>query len=156
MPLMWRSSVVLSLTLAVSGCDLANVLPPKVPPGGRIVVVTVENRSHEPAVLIIGAWSDGDKAKGFARPLQAFGDAQPASVSSGAKVDVRFGVPAGTEWALFVNPGPQRGLLFTSNDAPGETVPFKVVVEPDGEPFIWYPGDPGWFPPQPAGPTDGT
>lgn len=144
------SSVVLLFTLAVSGCELANLLPPRVPPGGRIVVVTVENRSRGPAVLMIGAWSDADKANGFDRPLQAVGSAQPASVSSGAKVDVRFGVPAGTEWALFVNPEPQRGLLFTANDAPGDTVAFKVVVEPDGEPFIWYPSDPGWFPAQPT------
>lgn len=142
--------LICSAALAISGCDLANLLPPRVPPGGRVVVITVENRSPAAAELIIGAWSDADKTNGFERPLEAVGSAQPTSVSPGAKVEVKFGVPAGTEWALFVNPGPRRGLLLTANDAPGATVAFKIVVEPDGEPFMWSSGDAGWDPPSPT------
>ena len=131
------------LAALFGGCDMAtDLLPPAVPPGGRLLIVTVENHSPRPATLVVAADNSG--------PIQAVGTANPNSVPAVSSVEVRFVIPAGSGWAIFVNPGPDRGPLVTASDIPqnatGE-MPFTIGISADGSPFAQVPGpaEPGWF-----------
>jgi hypothetical protein len=72
-------------------------------------------------------------------------------VAPHATVDVTFDVPAGRTWAIFVNPGPDRGPLITAADVPPGVVgrlPITIGIGPNGEPWAQGPpgGEaPGWF-----------
>ena len=73
------------------------------PPGGRVWVLEVVNRSARPATLVVAA---DDRVIG-----ETVGTATPSVVPPGATVRVAFGVPPGRGWAIFVNAGPERGAL---------------------------------------------
>jgi hypothetical protein len=77
-----------------------------VPPGARSWKVDVFNNSSEPATLFVAEEND----QGLLGPL--VGSATPNVVAAGATVKVSFLLPAkGTDWAIFVNPGPNDGPL---------------------------------------------
>ena len=62
------------------------------------------------------------------------GTTTPSVVLPGATVEVIFGVPPGTGWAIFVNPGPNMGPLILPND-----LPEAIGIEIDRE------GNPSWM-----------
>lgn len=139
-PYVIRLLATLLVCLTLTGCDIVD-LGAGVPPGGRRLVVTVENQSFRPARLVVAV------------DLGAMGEvvwtASPSVVPPGATVDVTFGVPQGGAWAIFVNPGPRNGALVGAADVPREAtgkVPFKIFVNADGSSGAELPGEPpGWF-----------
>ena len=139
---MQRLAAIL-LAVASAGCDVAaELLPPAVPEGGRLLIVTVENHGSTPAAVVVAADDGG--------PIQLVGMATPSSVPAKSTVEVRFGIPAGSGWAIFVNPGPEKGPLVTANDIPPNAagrMPFYIGIGADGSPFASFPGGAGrgWF-----------
>jgi len=114
-------------TLLVAGCDFLEPDRPQLPPGTRALIIPVENRSNVPAVLVVAE----DR-----QPVgRAVGSAQPAAVPAGARIDVTFIVPNAPGWAIFVNPGPERGPLLLHTDLRNCTgrVPAFIEVRPGGE-----------------------
>lgn len=66
------------------------------------------------------------------------------------KVEVVFTVPPGSDWAIFVNPSPERGPLLIARDVPlGVTgrLPISFGVDRQGNFWVAAPGGlgPGWF-----------
>jgi hypothetical protein len=118
-----RILIALLVVIAASGCDYE----PPVPLGGRRWVLPVTNHSPRPATLIVA--EDGPFGAG-----RAVGTVTPSVVLPGATVEVTFGVPPGTGWAIFVNPGPNMGPLLLPSDLPEAT-----GIEIDRE------GNPGWM-----------
>lgn len=132
------------LAVVLAGCQtVSEILPFGVPPGGRELIVTVTNGSPRPATLMVGS----DEMAGMP---QAVGTANPATIAAGATVQVRFGVPAGTGWAIFVNPGPDHGPLVLAGDVPPNAsgaMPFTIGVDSTGNTYAQVDRDPGpgWF-----------
>jgi hypothetical protein len=117
------SFVLIALALGgVPGCDYQ----PPVPPGGRVWVLEVVNRSARPATLVV--------AEDEATMGDTVGTATPSVVPPGATVLVTFGVPPGEAWAIFVNPRPDMGPLLTPGD-----LPLADGIE------IALDGSPGWI-----------
>jgi hypothetical protein len=127
------------VAIGVAGCFGAGVAP-GLPAGSRQWIVSVQNKSARPATLVVA-----EDAPAMGRTV---GIADPGVVPAGITMDVVFGIPPGSGWAIFVNPGPGRGPLVTSGDVPMNAVgkmPFKIVIEADGSPGAQVPGFPGWF-----------
>ena len=76
------------------------------------------------------------------------GTVDPPQVAARTKQDVRFTVPSGEGWAVFVNPSPQRGPLILAVDVPLDVegkLPISISVGPNGDASVLVPGRPGWF-----------
>jgi hypothetical protein len=111
-----------------------------VAPGSRVWIIPVTNDSNRPAVLAV--------AKDEHPMGDAVGRAEPATVPPGANFDVRFTVPAGQGWAIFVNPGADRGALVVWSDVPPDRngrLPLAIAIDAQGNPSVSAPGEPGWF-----------
>lgn len=126
----------------IAGCELANLVGPVIPPGGRLLIIQVENNSSRPALIVVA------RDLGVAGPL--VGTANPGSIPPGGTVDVRIGIPPGSDWAIYVNPGPQTGPLVTAHDIPPAAtgqMPFRIGIDATGQPYSEFPGAarPGWF-----------
>jgi hypothetical protein len=109
-------------------------------PGAREWIVNVENQSADEAHLFVAADTG---ALG-----ELVGTAVPASVPAGATQAVVFSVPAGSGWAIFVNPSPVSGPLITAQDVPPEAagaLPMTIIVQPGGAAVVSAPSAPGWF-----------
>jgi hypothetical protein len=102
-------------------------LDPILKPGFRHIVMTVENTSNRPAILVVAK----DE-----QPMGAVvGTTTPGTVPPGMTVDVTFGLPPEPGWAIFVNPGPEHGPLFGEQDVPPQAsgrAPFTITVAGDG------------------------
>jgi hypothetical protein len=129
----------LAVALVLTGCGIAPIDP--LNPGARRWIIPVDNQSNLPVVVAVA------KDEGFMGRL--VGQAIPNPVPSRTRVDVVFTVPAtGLDWAIFVNPGPNRGPLITAGDVPpgrAGRLPLAISVGPDGEPAVSVPNEPGWF-----------
>lgn len=127
----FRFVAVLLVAFALVGCK----------DGPRNLVVRVENASPWPATLMVG-----ELAPVRGGPV---GTAFPDVVAPGATADVTFGVPAGRNWAIFVNPGPRQEPLVTATDVPPDAageMPFSLGVAEDGALVVMRELDvPGWF-----------
>jgi hypothetical protein len=113
---------------------------PEPGPGAREWTVTVENQSARDAHLFV-AQDSGSLG-------ELVGTAVPASVAPGATQQVVFTVPAGTGWAIFVNPSPIAGPLITAQDVPIDAagvLPITIHVQTSGTPVVSVPPAPGWF-----------
>ena len=76
------------------------------------------------------------------------GAAIPNPIPPGVTQVVVFTVPPGQGWAIFVNPGPERGALVGARDVPAGLsgrLPVTIGIGPDGSPFAQAPSEPGWF-----------
>ncbi|HUF06864.1 MAG TPA: hypothetical protein VMP86_05705 [Candidatus Binatia bacterium] len=110
-------------------------------PGARAWIVTVENQSADETHLFVAA----DRS-----PMgELVGTATPASVAAGVTQQVVFTVPAGSGWAIFVNPSPGMGPLILAQDVPPDAagaLPIRIIVQPGGAPSVMSRGfAPGWF-----------
>ena len=115
------TSVLVAVTVA--GCFGSGL-----PAGWRQLIVSVENESAQPATLVVAE----DGPVGMGRPV---GTADPGIVPAGVTTDVVFGIPPGASWAIFVNPGPERGALLGAADVPADAVgrqPFTIMIGDDG------------------------
>ncbi|HEY6569664.1 MAG TPA: hypothetical protein VIZ22_05210 [Candidatus Limnocylindrales bacterium] len=129
----------LAIASWVAGCGVVDLATP-LPPGSRRWVITVENQSDRPAIVEVA------EDAGQEGPI--VGTVSPNPIPAGATVDVMFGIPPGRGWAIFVNPGPDRGPLITSSDVPPVAqgkLPVKIVIGSDGSPGAQVPSLPGWF-----------
>jgi hypothetical protein len=104
--------VALLATLLVTGCGPLGAPFAARPPGGQTHVITVVNESPRPALLVVAEVTED----GIAGRL--VGIASPGVVPAGATVDVTFGLPPGEGWAIFINPGPNRGPIFGPAELP--------------------------------------
>jgi hypothetical protein len=128
----------LVLAVAVAACSVTD---PLLRPGWRHIVVSVENKSARPAVILVA--EDG------AVMGKMVGTAEPGVVPPGATVDVTFGLPPEPNWAIFVNPDPKYGPLVAAVDIPSSAsgrVPLALHVSSSGELGATVNGDPpGWM-----------
>ena len=113
---------------------------PEPGPGAREWIVTVENQSARDAHLFVAMDTSpmGDLV----------GTATPASIPAGASQQVVLAVPAGTGWAIFVNPSPTMGPLIGAQDVPEEAtgvLPITIYVQAGGMASVSVPPGPGWF-----------
>jgi hypothetical protein len=131
----WRFVIAFALT----GCGILPVDP--LNPGTRQWIIPVANESNLPVFLAVA-----EDSSPMGNPV---GNAQPNTIPPKATVDVVFSVPpAGLDWAIFVNPGPNRGPLVTARDVPAGVagrLPLAIFVDLNGEPSVRAPGEPGWF-----------
>ena len=108
--------------------------------GARRWIVTVENSSARDAHLFVAL----DRS-----PMgDLVGKASPASVAPGTTQDVVFDVPAGTGWAIFVNPSPTIGPLILAQDVPMDAsgvLPISIHVQSSGTAVVSVPSAQGWF-----------
>lgn len=137
-----RFVIAVLAVVALAGCDLVDIGVGLLR-AERHWIVEVENRSARPATLIVAE----DTVTG---PGQVVGTANPSIVAPSATVVVVLGIPAGGEWALFVNPTPDRGPLMTAMDVPQNAagrMPFKIIIHTSGTASVLVPGPavPGWF-----------
>lgn len=113
---------------------------PEPGPGAREWIVTVENQSAREAHLFVASDT---------MPMgELVGTAVPASVAAGASERVVLTVPAGSGWAIFVNPSPSTGPLIIAHDVPADAagvLPLTILVQPGGMPAVSAPSAPGWF-----------
>jgi hypothetical protein len=133
------ASLLLLLTATISRCGALEgegILEP----GSRRLVITVWNLSGQPAIVEVA--QDGP-TKG-----EIVGRVNPNPVPPGP-TDVSFDLPPGGGWAVWVNPGPDRGPLFSSSDIPASAsgkAPFTIQIEANGEASSSFSGPaPGWF-----------
>jgi len=128
-----------AMLASLAACGVLDVAQP-LQPGDRVWVITVTNDAALPAVLSV---AEDTGAQG-----RIVGTADPPRVAPGASAEVRFTVPPGTGWAIFVNPGPDTGPLILASDVPGGAsgaLPLDIHVARDGSPSVTAPGEPGWF-----------
>ncbi len=135
---MYRLAAVLAVVVVLAACSY---LDPVLKPGFRQIVMTVENPSLRPATLFVAK----DE-----QPMGAVvGTATPGTVPPGATMDVTFGIPPEPGWAIFVNPGPERGPMFTEHDVPPDAAgraPFTIMIGEQGDVSARTDGDaPGWM-----------
>jgi hypothetical protein len=119
-----RVATAVLVAVTVVGCFGSGV-----PAGWRQLIVTVENQSAQPATLIVA--EDGPV---MGRPV---GTVDPGIVPAGVTMDVVFGIPPGSRWAIFVNPRPEYGPLLMPADVPENAVgrqPFTITIGESGTP----------------------
>jgi hypothetical protein len=120
----YRLLAIVAVVVVLGACAS---LDPLLNPGGRTIVMTVENKSDRPAILVV--------AKDLQSMGAAVGTATPGMVPPGMTVDVTFSLPPEPGWAIFVNPGPEQGPLFTDHDVPPDAsgrAPFTIEVHGAG------------------------
>jgi hypothetical protein len=88
------------------------------------------------------------------------GTVDPSVLPPGITEDVVLGIPPGIGWAIYVNPGPDRGPSITWRDVPPDAagrMPFSIVVTERGDGAADA-NPPGWFgnPLPTPGPTGAT
>lgn len=133
-------AVAVLLASQLAACD-SIPLAQQVPAGSREWIIPVTNGSDRPAILQVA--EDGANGAG-----QQMGTATPERVPPGATVEVRFIVPSGDRWAIFVNAGPTMGPLILARDVPQAAtgkLPLAISIGRDGSPSVSAPGGPGWF-----------
>lgn len=141
-PIALRLLGTTALVLAI-GCEANVLLPDRVLPAGwRVWVINVENMSDQPARLVV--------AEDVPPIGEVVGLADPAQVPPQTTMDVRFEVPPGEGWAIFVNPGPERGPLLLARDVPADVagdLPLLISIAPNGDPGTTVPVNlgPGWM-----------
>jgi hypothetical protein len=115
---------------------------PEVEAEARVLTIPVQNTSGEPAQLFVARDT---------QPLEFLvGTVEPSTVGPGLTNDVAFTVPAGKDWAIFVNPSPDRGPLILATDIPPDAsgqLPIDIIVDQFGSPGVQTFGEPqpGWF-----------
>jgi hypothetical protein len=115
---------------------------PDVEPEARVLSIPVQNTSGQVAELFVARDT---------QPMEFLvGTVEPSTVGPGSTEDVDFTVPAGEDWAIFVNPGPDRGPLILASDIPPDAsgeLPIEIIVDQFGSPGVQTFGDPqpGWF-----------
>lgn len=126
-----------------AGCG-TGILPgdPMLQPGSRQWIISVAHQSGQDARLFVA--EDGPQMG------DAVGRSEPSTVPPNTTVDVIFTVPPGDGWAIFVNPGGDRGPLILASDVPPNVsgkLPVTILISANGEPGASLPGDvgPGWF-----------
>jgi hypothetical protein len=129
----------LTVALALAGCGILPFDP--LDPDARRWIIPVDNQSDRPAIVAV--------AMDEASMGDLVGRADPNTIPPRTRLDVAFTVPAtGLDWAIFVNPGPNRGPLILARDVPpgrAGRLPIKIGVGADGQPFVEVPSEPGWF-----------
>ena len=129
-----------AIVAMLSGC--AGISNLTMPAGSREWTIPVENLSAQPVRLLA--------AEDIPGIGQTVGTAVPATVAVGASESVTFTVPPGDDWAIFVNPGPDRGPLILARDVPSDAsgpLPLHISVGANGEAgvAILLPNPDGWF-----------
>jgi len=115
---------------------------PEVATETRVLSIPVQNMNGEPAQLFVARDT---------QPMEFLvGTVEPSTVGPERTEDVAFTVPAGEDWAIFVNPGPDRGPLILASDIPPDAsgeLPIEINVDQFGSPGVQTLGDPqpGWF-----------
>jgi hypothetical protein len=120
----FRIATAVLVAVTVVGCFRSAL-----PAGWRQLIVTVENQSAQPATLLVA--EDGPV---MGPPV---GTADPGVVPAGVTMDVVFGIPPGAQWAIFVNPVPERGALLGAADVDENAVgrqPFTILIGESGSP----------------------
>jgi hypothetical protein len=132
-------ALCLTIALALAGCGVLPFDP--LDPGARRWIIPVDNQSDKPVIVAVA------KDEGLMGDL--VGRADPNTIPPRTRLDVTFTVPtAGLDWAIFVNPGPNRGPIILARDVPpgmAGRLPTRIGVGADGEPFVEVPDEPGWF-----------
>jgi hypothetical protein len=111
-------------------------------PEARALTIPVQNTSGQAAELFVARDT---------QPMELLvGTVEPSTVEPGFTQDVAFTVPAGDDWAIFVNPGPDRGPLILASDIPSDAsreLPIEIIVDQFGSPGVQTFGDAqtGWF-----------
>jgi hypothetical protein len=124
----------LALTAFLAACSQA----PRATPAVQQWTVMVANQSEEPAVVFIGVDVN------FGDPLwKEVGAVVPAAVPPMTTARVVMTPPPPGNWAIFVNPGPERGPLLTPRSFPAKfsgELPGTIVVRSNGLPEIevWH------------------
>jgi hypothetical protein len=128
----------LLVVLAITGCS--SLLPNQgLPAGSRHLIISVDNRTAEPAVVLV---ADGMRG---AQPGPVAGRAAPNAVPPSSVVDVAFDVPPGRSWMIWVNQSAIVSAADVPRGAVGKT-PIRIDVGPDGNVSAGLPRDsPGWF-----------
>ena len=135
----WRvlAATSLAVALCLTACGVVNVEPA----GSREWRISVQNMSNAPAILFV---AEDQQAMGA-----LVGTVVPSTVPAGVTQDVVFTVPPGDGWAIFVNPGPDRGPLILAADVPADAagpLPVSIGIGADGSPSAMMKGQPpGWF-----------
>jgi hypothetical protein len=115
---------------------------PEVEPEARVLTIPVQNTSGQAVELFVARDT---------QPVEVLvGTVEPSTVGPGITEDVTFTVPAGEDWAIFVNPGPDRGALIASYDIPPDAsgeLPIEIIIDQFGSPGVQTFGEPqpGWF-----------
>lgn len=115
---------------------------PEAEPEARVLSIPVQNTSGQAAELFVARDT---------QPMEFLvGTVEPSTVEPGRTEDVAFTVPAGEDWAIFLNPGPDRGPLILASDIPPDAsgeLPIEIIVDQFGSPGVQTFGDaqPGWF-----------
>jgi hypothetical protein len=126
-----RVSGAAVIVLTIAGCSM--LIPPNVDPGplpgGRRWIIEVDNQFAQPASLLVAV----DGAPGPATNIGPTAAATPSTVPPFSKIDVTNDVPAGTGWAIFVNPTPRRPAhsRVTSCERDGK-LPVTINIDPRG------------------------
>ena len=109
------------------------------PPGSRRLVIHVNNMTKAPIDLLVG--EDG-------APMgKVVGTAQPSTIPAMTGQDVTFTVPAGEDWAIFIDPDPSDDGLISARDvSPTATgaIPFTIWVDEGVEPLVVGPDGKRW------------
>jgi len=121
-----RLLAVLAVVVVLGACAS---LDPLLKPGFRTIVMSVENTSNRPAILVVANVGEmhtiGD----------VVGTATPGTVPPGVTMDVTFGLPPEPGWGIFVDPVPQSEPLFFARDVPPDAsgrAPFTITVDGNG------------------------
>jgi hypothetical protein len=140
----YRVLAVVALAVTIAGCS--SLIPNAdqgLLPGGRRWIITVENQSAQPAVIVV--------AEDTMPMGPVVGRVTPGTIPPLTAIDVTFDIPAGRTWAIWINPGrPDEGPLFTAPDVPPGVVgklPITISISPDGMSGASLPNGlpPGWF-----------
>jgi hypothetical protein len=138
-PLLVPSVSAVVLAVAVAACSVTD---PLLRPGWRQLIVSVENESARPAVILVA--EDGPTGMG-----KTVGTVEPGVVPPGATIDVTLGLPPEPNWGIFVNPNPKFGPVVASIDMPpgaSGRVPITLNVSSSGAAGATLQGNPpGWF-----------
>ena len=109
---------------------LAGCFGSGLPAGWRQLIITVANHSSQPATLVVG-----DDRPGMGGPARPVGTVDPGVVPAKVTMDVLFGIPPGSGWAIFVNPSPEYGPLIRAADVPENAAgrqPFTISIGEGG------------------------
>jgi hypothetical protein len=107
-----------------------------------VLTIPVQNTSGQAAELFVARDT---------QPMEFLvGTVEPSNVGPGLTENVSFSVPAGENWAIFVNPSQNRGPLIAASDIPPDAsgaLPIEIIIDQFGSPGVQTFGEPqpGWF-----------